>query len=65
MRCDFGQLELTDFQSFMPVQTRRNASLWLVVYLVGALAIRAQESTQPLPEVTEDADIRYVPLARL
>jgi len=48
----------------MPLQTRRNASLWLVVYLVGALAIRAQESTQPLPEVTEHAEIRYMPLAR-
>lgn len=42
----------------MPLQTKRNV-LWLVVYLVGVLAIRAQESTHPLPEVISltDAEI--------
>ena len=63
-RGDIGALQLTHFHPFMALQTRWNLSLWLAVYLVGALTIRAQESAQPLPDVTEHSEIRYVPLAR-
>jgi outer membrane biosynthesis protein TonB len=54
---------LTDFHSFMPRRTRWNLSLWLAVYFVGVLAVRAQESPQRLPGVTDHAEIKYAPLA--